>query len=131
MANFKLNTAMRSFTTLEEAARTYDSVFAAWTDASAALPIGLRRVRYERLIADPRAELQPLVAWLGLAWTEDLIDNRASARRRGRIKTASYSQVGEPLYERAIGRWERYREQLKDITPQLRIWAERMDYRAE
>ncbi len=131
MANFRLNPAMRSFTSLAEAARTYDSVFTNWGHASAALPIDLHRVRYERLITDAQSELQPLVEWLDLPWNEEFLDNIRIAGRRGRIKTASYSQVGEPLYTRAIGRWEKYHEQLEGITPQLLTWVERMDYRAE
>ena len=131
MANFRLNPAMRSFTSLDEAARTYDSVFTNWNNASAALPVDVRRVRYERLIADAQCELRPLIDWLGLAWSEDLLDNSGIARRRGRIKTASYSQVGEPLYNRAIGRWKRYREQLEPIFPTLATWVKRMDYEAD
>ena len=131
MANFRLNWAMRSFTTMEEAARTYDTVFAAWDHAHATLPIDLRRIRYERLIADTQSELEPLVTWLGLPWSSDFLDNSAIAGRRGRIKTASYSQVGQPLYERAIGRWEKYRDQIAPAMPLLLTWAKRLKYKTE
>ena len=50
MANFQLNQAMRSFTMLDEAARTYDAVFDAWTRAEALLPLNVHRVRYERMV---------------------------------------------------------------------------------
>jgi hypothetical protein len=58
-----------------------------------------------------------------------VLDNRGSAARREHIRTASYAQVTEPIYNRAIGRWERYRPQMADILPTLAPWAERMGYR--
>ena len=128
MANFQLNQAMRSFTDLEEAARTYDAVFAAWTRAEAALPMRVHRVRYERMVEDPGAELRPLLAFLGLDWDEKVLDNQAAAASRGLVRTASYAQVTEPIYQRAAGRWERYRAQLAPVLPILAPWAERMGY---
>ena len=109
MANFQLNHAMRSFTDLEEAARTYDAVFDAWTRAEALLPLQVHRIRYERMVEDLEGEMRPLLAFLGLPWDEKVLDNRASAAARGHVRTASYAQVTEPIYTRAAGRWERYR----------------------
>ena len=128
MANFTLNAAMRSFTRIEEAARTYDAVFDAWTRAEDLLPLRVHRVRYERMVEDLEAEMRPLLDFLGLAWDEKVLDNQAAARERGRVRTASYSQVGEPIYRRAAGRWEGYRDQLAPVLPILAPWAGRMGY---
>ncbi|MNC97713.1 hypothetical protein D3C83_154610 [compost metagenome] len=57
-----------------------------------------------------------------------MLDNQAAARERGRVRTASYSQVGEPIYRRAAGRWEGYRDQLAPVLPILAPWAGRMGY---
>ena len=128
MANFNLNNAMRSFTELEEAARTYDAVFGLWTRATQVLPIDHVAIRYETLIADPEVEMKRLLAFIDEPWDPSVLDNRASAARRGEIRTASYSQVTEPLYTRAVARWTRYREQLAPVLPILAPWAERMGY---
>ncbi|WDA39886.1 tetratricopeptide repeat-containing sulfotransferase family protein [Erythrobacter sp. BLCC-B19] len=130
MANFTLNHAMRSFTELEEAARTYDTVFRAWHRAGELFPINAHAVRYERLVEDPRGELQPLVEWLGLGWDDRLLDHTETARSRGRVRTASYAQIGEQLYTRARGRWQRYGDQLAPVMSILAPWAERMGYDA-
>lgn len=131
MANFQLNFAMRSFTSLEEAALTYDAVFSSWETAVDVLGIDYRTVRYERLIVDPAAELRPLVDWLGLEWTDALVDHVPAAQSRGRVRTASYSQIGEPLYTRARYRWRRYASQLAPVIPILKPWAERLGYETE
>ncbi|MBD3729027.1 MAG: sulfotransferase [Sphingomonadales bacterium] len=131
MANFQLNLAMRSFTDLEEAARTYDAVFKAWERGNALFPVDYRPVRYERLVEDARGELAPLVDWLGLEWDDRLLDHTATARERGRVRTASYSQIGEKLYTRASGRWRRYANHLAPVMPILRPWVEKMGYETE
>jgi tetratricopeptide (TPR) repeat protein len=128
MANFHLNTAMRSFASLEEAARTYDAVFEAWTRATELLPIKVHRIRYERMVADLEGEMRPLLEFLGLPWDPSVLDNQAAAAERGHVRTASYSQVTEPIYKRAAGRWERYRRQLAPVLPILAPWIERLGY---
>lgn len=128
MANFQLNHAMRSFTDLAEAAHTYDTVFTAWHRAKALFPIASHAVRYERLVEDPRAELEPLVSWLGLEWNDRLLAHEETARNRTRVRTASYAQIGEKLYTRAAGRWRRYADHLAPVMPVLAPWIERMGY---
>ncbi|HEX4737986.1 MAG TPA: sulfotransferase [Allosphingosinicella sp.] len=128
MSNFTLNHAMRSFVTLDEAARTYDAVFGAWTRAESLLPLRVHRIRYERMVEDLEAEMRPLLSFLGLEWDPQVLDNRAAAAKRDHIRTASYSQVTEPIYRRSAGRWERYRRPMEPVLPILAPWAERMGY---
>ena len=126
MANFNLNHAMRSFTDLDEAAHTYDAAFSSWTRATELFPIDWMSVRYETLVEDPRKELEPLIDWLGLDWDDRVLAHTETAR--GRVRTASYSQIGEELYTRATGRWQRYDEQLRPVMPILKPWADKMGY---
>jgi len=128
MANFQLNDAMRSFSELDEAARTYAAVFTAWERAEAVLPLKVHRIRYERMVEDLAGEMRPLLDFLGLPWDEKVLDNQAAAAGRGHVRTASYSQVQEPIYKRAAGRWERYRAQLEPVLPILAPWCEKMGY---
>jgi tetratricopeptide (TPR) repeat protein len=128
MSNFTLNRAMRQFVTLEGAARLYDIVFESWSRATALLPISYHAVRYERMVEDAEGEMRRLLDYLGIDWDPAILDNQGAAARRHHIGTASYSQVTEPIYRRAAGRWERYREQMAPVLPILAPWAERMGY---
>jgi tetratricopeptide (TPR) repeat protein len=128
MQNFDLNPAMANFLDLEDAARLYDLVLAFWNRACALLPLDVHVLRYEALVADKEGQLRALVGFLGLPWNEAVLDNQGNAVRRGLIATPSYAQVAEPIYARASGRWERYREQLAGVLPLLAPWAERMGY---
>ena len=114
---------------LEEAARTYDAVFVNYRRARELLPLSVHEVRYERMIADLAGEMRPLLAFLGLEWRDEVLDNQASAARRGTVRTASYAQIGQPLYQRAVGRWERYRAHLEPVLPILDPWIERLGYK--
>ena len=48
--------------------------------------------------------------------------------RSGRIKTASYAQVVEPIYQRSAGRWQHFRKHLEPIFPVLKPWVEKFGY---
>lgn len=128
MANFSPNFAMRSYTDLDEAARTYAAIFANFEHATALLPLRLHRVRYERMIGDLVGEMRQLLAFLDVEWRDAVLDNQASAARRGAVRTASYAQIGQPLYNRAVGRWERYRKQLEPVLPLLQPWIAKLGY---
>lgn len=130
MANFAPNFAMQSYTTLQEAALTYAAIFASFEAAHAKFPLPVYRVRYERMIADLEAEMRPLIEFLGLVWRDEVLDNQSSAARRGTVRTASYAQIGQPLYQRAVGRWRNYRKQLEPIMPILQPWIERLGYKS-
>jgi len=77
-----------------------------WITCRDILPLITHRIRYERLVEDAEPEMRSLAAFLGLDWTDRVLDNRGIAKDRGFINTPSYAQVVEPLYDRSIGRWE-------------------------
>jgi len=128
MQNFKINQAMASFLTLENAARYYDAVMSYWIKCQELLPLNVHVIRYEALVADREPELRALMAFLGLPWRDELLAHEETAADRGYIRTPSYAQVTEGIYARAKGRWERYREQLQPIMPILAPWVERFGY---
>ena len=108
----------------------YDAVFDAWTRAprrccrstsTASATSGWSRTS--------RARCAPLLAFLGLAWDPKVLDNRAAAGAGATISAPPATpRSTEPIYRRAAGRWERYREQLAPVLPILAPWAERLGY---
>ena len=72
-----------------------------WTRAAELFAPDSRTIVYERLVEDVGAEVRPLFDWLGLELDEGVLDHTSTARARGLITTASYSQVTEPIYKRA------------------------------
>lgn len=126
--NFKLNDAMSSFLSLESTAELYDLSFSFFERALELLPMPVHRVRYEDLIADREREIKAVSGFVGLDWTPNLLDHQSTARKRGRIKTASYAQVVEPIYTRSSGRWRNYRKHLEPVLPILEPWVRKFGY---
>ena len=128
MQNFKPTEAMSSFLDLTNAARTYDRVFRYWETCRAILPLDVTMLRYEAMVIDMEASMRPLFDFLGLDWEDAALDHQRTAVDRGHIRTPSYAQITEPVYDRASGRWTRYRETMKYALPVLAPWAARYGY---
>jgi tetratricopeptide (TPR) repeat protein len=128
MTRFDPRGGMANFLDLQDLAGLYDGIMSYWRQCREVFPLQVHTVRYEAMIEDPKATLRPLADFLGLAWREDLIDNCRCAKARAYIATPSYAQVTEPLYTRARGRWENYREEMAGVLPILAPWAEAMGY---
>lgn len=64
---------------------------------------------YDAFVRDPRAVTERLLAFLGLPWHEGCLEFH---RNENRVRTASVTQVREPLYARSSGRWRNYERQL-------------------
>lgn len=129
MQAFEINPAMANFLDLGDAAELYDRVLTLWGRYRDILPLRVHSLRYEALVAGAEAEIRPLIDFLGLPWDERMLDNQRTAVERGRIMTPSYDQVTERIYDRASGRWKRYREHMRPVLPLLLPWAERLGYR--
>lgn len=128
MSSFRLNSAMANFLRLEDAAAFYDMCFDHWTKAGALFDASVYPIVYEKLVDDVEGQVRPLLDWLGLEWNAAVLDHSRTARSRGLITTASYSQVTEPIYNRAAGRWKRYAAHLEPVFETLAPWAERFGY---
>jgi tetratricopeptide (TPR) repeat protein len=131
MANFRLNDGMASFLRLDTAAELYDLSFANYEHVQRMMSLPTHEVVYENVVADRESELRSLFDFLGLDWHDAVLDHQATALNRGRIKTASYSQVVEPIYTRAAGRWQNYRKHLEPVLPLLEPWISKFGYAAE
>jgi len=128
ITNFKLNDAMSSFLRLDTAAELYDLSFGYFEKARNLINPAVHNVIYEDVVEDRERELRSLLAFLGLDWSENVLDHESTALNRGRIKTASYSQVAQPIYDRSAGRWRNYRKHLEPILPVLEPWVAQLGY---
>jgi tetratricopeptide (TPR) repeat protein len=128
VTNFKMNDGMANFVRLDTAAELYDISFSYFERVQELMPTPTHTVVYENVVADQDRELRRLFDFLGLDWHDAVLDHQSTALSRGRIKTASYAQVAEPLYQRSAGRWQNYRKHLEPIFPVLRPWVEKFGY---
>jgi tetratricopeptide (TPR) repeat protein len=128
MQNFVINDAMANFLDLGEAATFCDLVLTFWDKCRDTLPLNVHTVRYEDLVVDLEREARSVLDFLGLPWDAAVLDHSRTARERGLINTPSYSQVVQPIYREASGRWKRYRSEMAAVLPILAPWALRLGY---
>jgi tetratricopeptide (TPR) repeat protein len=80
------------------------------------LPVQLLEVDYEETVADLESVAQRLVAWCGLEWEPACLDFHESKRP---VRTASVTQVRQPIYKRSVARWKNYQPALADLFAKL------------
>lgn len=128
VTNFKLNDGMSNFIRLDTTAELYDLSFSYFDRARELLGMPVHQIRYEDVVEDQEGQLRALIEFLGVEWSDEVLDHETTALGRGRIKTASYAQVAQPLYNRSAGRWQNYRKHLEPIFPVLEPWVARFGY---
>lgn len=129
MQNFVMNEANAGFISLESAAKVYAEVMQTWLEVVAKLPLDYHRIRYEDLVANFEGETRALLEFLGVGWDDRVLGHTEHAIKRGTIKTPSYHQVTQPIYQHAKYRWKRYARQLEPVLPMLQPLIDYFGYR--
>jgi tetratricopeptide (TPR) repeat protein len=129
MQHYAINEAMIHFARLNTAVVMYDSVMRLWTlTEEKLLSMRVRRVRYESLIADTEGVLRDACAFLDLPWQEGMDRHQDTIAQRAQIKTNSYHQVTEPVYQRSKFRWLNYKSHFEPYMKVLQPHIDRMGY---
>ena len=83
----------------------------------AILPAGsFLDVNYEDLVADTEAQSRRLVSFCGLDWNDACLEPHKTKRS---IRTASVTQVRQPLYNTSVERWRKYEKFLGPLIDGL------------
>jgi len=96
--------------------RRYAALMAHWRQV---LPKSfLLEVQYEDVVGDLEREARRIIAHAGLEWSEQCLAFHETKRP---IRTASASQVRQPIYKSAIGRWVPYKDLLAPLLDVLTV----------
>ncbi|MFM5908013.1 MAG: tetratricopeptide repeat-containing sulfotransferase family protein [Novosphingobium sp.] len=123
---FAMTSGTLDYTTLEDTARHYDAMMRLTELARSKLPIHTIEVRYDRLVRDFEATTREVCAFIGVQWSEQVMQFDRTARQRG-VATASVGQVRKGLYD-GTRQWEPYARWLEPVLPILQPWIERFGY---
>lgn len=94
--------------------RAYHDLMRHWRDV---LPSDrMLEVRYEDVVADTEGEARRLLTYCGLEWDDCVL---AFYRNERAVKTASASQVRQPIYASSVARWRRYEKHLQPLLDAL------------
>jgi len=128
MQLFTANDAMNNFHTLEDTINLYDKTMSLWERYTRLLPLNTHIIKYENLVDDFSSEVKKLLAFLDVNWDDKLISFNEHAKSRDIIRTPSYNQVTQPLYQHSKFRWERYKQYFKPHMHKLEPWISKLGY---
>jgi tetratricopeptide (TPR) repeat protein len=80
------------------------------------LPVPLQEVDYEETVTDLEGVARRLVDWCGLDWEPACLAFHEGQRP---VRTASVSQVRQPIYQRSVARWKNYESALCALFDRL------------
>jgi tetratricopeptide (TPR) repeat protein len=80
------------------------------------LPVPVQDVHYEAMVEDLESVARKTVEFLGLEWEPTCLEYYRNKRP---VRTASLSQVRQPIYRRSVARWQHYEHALKPLFAQL------------
>jgi tetratricopeptide (TPR) repeat protein len=113
---------------LQSLAEGYRRSFDFWYSQSAMLAPRVLEVRYESFVVDFERNVREMAQFLQLSWNDAMLAPAEHARAKGFISTPSYSQVVQPVNQKAVGRWRCYERHLAPIIPLLQPYLERWGY---
>lgn len=115
MQTFNFNPAMSHFYSLETIAQLYKDVFSLYQTYKNALPdLQIYEYQYEDLVVDPKKILKEIIQFVGLNWSDDLMNYRES-KSEIPIRTPSYKAIQQPIYKTARERWRNYQQYLDTL----------------
>lgn len=124
--NFAPSSGAYDFTTLDRAARHYDSLMRLTELCRATMPLAVHEVHYHALVSDFDRTVRAALEFAGLPWDPAVRDFDRTARSRG-VSTASVAQVSRGLYD-GTRQWEPYARFLEPVMPLLEPWIRRFGY---
>jgi tetratricopeptide (TPR) repeat protein len=93
--------------------REYQHIMAHWRET---LPVSTFEVTYEDTVTDLEGVARQLVAWCGLEWEPACL---AFHELKRPVRTASVTQVRQPIYTTSVARWKNYEPDLCDLFAKL------------
>lgn len=91
----------------------YTRMMAHWREV---LPMPIFELSYEELVEDQEGITRELLQFIGVEWSDDVKDFHKNERA---VRTASVSQVRQPIYKSSKQKWRNYEEVLQPLITGL------------
>ncbi len=73
-------------------------------------------VRYEDMVNDLEGESRRIAEHIGMPWSDKCLEFHKSKKP---VRTASLSQVRQPLYKTSMNRWRKYEPYLEPLLDEI------------
>ncbi len=116
--NIMLNATNANFLSLERTAKHYADLMDVWLRLRELGGFDWIETRYEDVVLNMAEEGRKATEFLGLPWHPDQARYHETARRKV-LFAPTYHDVTQPVYKRAVGRWQRYAAALEPVQAKL------------
>ncbi len=93
--------------------RGYQRIVDHWRNV---LPVPICEVDYEEAVADLEGVARRILATCGLEWESQCLEFYKARRP---VRTASVTQVRQPIYGHSVGRWRNYEHAMAELFAKL------------
>ena len=125
--NLMLTPTNANFLSLKRTATHYANLMDVWLRLRELGGFEWLETRYEDLVANPEAEGRRVTQFLGLEWHPNQAHHQEVARRKF-VFAPTFNEVTQPVYQRAVGRWEKYAEALAPLQDRLAPYCRALGY---
>ncbi len=125
--NIMLNATNANFLSLERTAKHYADLMDVWLRMRELGGFNWIETRYEDVVTNMAEEGRKATEFLGLPWHPDQARYHEIARRKV-LFAPTYHDVTQPVYKRAVGRWQRYAAALEPIQTKLAPYCRAFGY---
>lgn len=98
---------------IAERVNQYRRIMAHWHQT---LPVPILEIDYEATVADQARQTARLLDFVGLPWDDACLQFHKTDRL---VRTASVTQVRQPIYRRSLERWRHYEDALQPFLQRL------------
>ena len=127
MQPLALNPVSSAYLSLEGTVNQYVSVMGFWRSIVPELPNPWIEIRYEDVVNRLETESRRVLDFLGVSWHPAVLGFHEHARKKP-LRSPSYADVVQPVYRRALGRWQNYRTHLEPYLEKLDRFVKAFGY---
>jgi Tfp pilus assembly protein PilF len=120
-------TALDASANLETMVENYVALMGHWRALAPLLPVPWLEVRYEDMVADLESVARKTLDFLGVPWDDRVLAFQETARKKV-VRSPTYADVTQPVYQRARGRWRNYQKYLEPYLARLEPFVKAFGY---
>jgi hypothetical protein len=125
--NLLLNATNVNFLSLDRTVKHYADLMDVWLRLRELGGFDWLESRYEDVVSGVEQEGRKATEFLGLTWHPAQASYHETARRKV-LYAPTYHDVTQPVYQRAVGRWQRYAQALAPVRERLAPYCRAFGY---
>lgn len=127
MQTLPLSVGSSAYLTLGGTVENYVTMMGLWQSLKPMIAGHYLEVRYEDMVEDLETVARKSLDFLGVPWDAKVLDFDEHARKK-LVRSPTYADVTQPVYKRAVGRWQHYQKYLEPHLARLEPFIKAYGY---